>query len=216
MIGDRTGSSQDLLALTVLALLSEQPRHPYDVQRLIRERHKDFAMGKSRALYHAVDRLMAQGLIEPLETSREGKRPERTVYRITEDGREEFTAWLADLLENPRQEHPAFTAAVSFLCYLSMPAALNALQSRVVALQSQLAALDTAIRALQTQLGLPRLFILEHECTRALCLAELDWTRSLVANIQGGRLAWDPEDWDALFRGSTPGQPSAASSAHLA
>jgi DNA-binding PadR family transcriptional regulator len=180
-----------LLALTILALLTEQPRHPYEVQQLIRERHKDFAKGKPRALYHAVNQLVKAGAIEPVETSREGKRPERTVYRITDEGREEFVAWLRDLIENPVSEYPAFTAAVSFIGYLSAETVVQALQGRVVALTSEIAALDGALRVLLDRWRMPRLWVIEHEFTRALRQAELDWVQSLLDDLQSGRLTWD-------------------------
>jgi len=191
----------DILALTVLALLSEQPRHPYDLQRLIRERHKEFAAQKERGLYHAVNRLAARGLIEPLETSREGRRPERTIYRITERGSEEFETRLRDLLENPRAEHPAFSAAVSFLSYLSKSSAREALQARTVALEAHIAGLTASLRVLQSDLGLPRLFLLEHELGQALLAAELGWVRGLIDDVNAGRLAWDPASLGQLFAG---------------
>ncbi|MCL4508477.1 MAG: PadR family transcriptional regulator [Chloroflexi bacterium] len=192
-------SPHNLLALPVLALLSERPRHPYEIERLIRERRKDFAIGKRRGLYHAVDRLVRDGCIEVVETSREGKRPERTVYRITEEGREELEDWLRELLQNPITEYPVFTAAVGFLYYLSSKAVLQSLQARVVSLESGLASINSALLALQRQLQLPRLVLLEHEYTRALRQAELDWVSSIIADIRSGRLAWNQAALDELF-----------------
>ncbi|HEV7214548.1 MAG TPA: PadR family transcriptional regulator [Chloroflexota bacterium] len=190
-------SSRDLLALPVLALLSEQPRHPYEIERLIRERRKDFAAGKRRGLYHAVERLVRDGSIEPVETNREGKRPERTVYRITDEGREELEGWLRELLQNPIAEYPVFTAAVGFLGYLSSDTVVQALRARAVALEAEIAGVNAVLPALQEQLHLPRLVLLEHEYTRALRQAELDWISAIVADIRTGRLAWDK---DALYR----------------
>ena len=187
-------SSRDLISLTVLALLSEQPRHPYEIQRQIHERHKDFADGKPRALYHAVNQLLLAGAIEPVETTREGSRPERTVYRITDLGREEFATGLHDLIETPTIEYPAFTAAVSFLGYLPVPEVIQALHGRVVALESQIAGLDAALRVLRGQLRLPRLWVIEHEFTRALRQAELNWIQTLVDDLQDGRLTVDLPD----------------------
>src|SRR6185312_3509755 len=80
--------SRDPLSLTILAMLVEKPRHPYEIQRLIRERRKDFAYSTQRTLYHTIDRLVAVGLILHAEVSREGNRPERTVYQITDNGRD--------------------------------------------------------------------------------------------------------------------------------
>src|ERR1035437_5153778 len=92
---------KDMVALTTLGLLSEQPCHPYEIQRLLKERHKSYAVGKPRPLYRAIEELEAAGYIEPVETSREGRRPERTVYRITSDGSEVLENWIADLLSTP-------------------------------------------------------------------------------------------------------------------
>jgi DNA-binding PadR family transcriptional regulator len=172
-------------------LLTEQPRHPYEIQRLIVERHKDFAVGKPRALYHAVDLLVRAGAIEPVETSREGRRPERTVYRITEEGCEEFFAWLRELLEHPAIEFPVFTAAVSFLAYLPVETATRALQGRIVELTSQIAALDGGLRVLLDRWQMPRLWLLEQELTRALRQAELDWVQALLDDLKNGTLTWD-------------------------
>jgi DNA-binding PadR family transcriptional regulator len=171
------------------------------MQRLMRERHKDFAIGKARAFYDAVNRLLRDGLVEPLETSRAGKRPERTIYRITDEGREEFVAWLNELLTTPVAEFPVFTVALNFLAYLPREAAIYALQGRVVALEGEIAGVDAALRALQEQLHLPRLVLLDHEHIHALRRAELDWVRSIIAEIQGGDL-WDTFlEWIRQFAG---------------
>lgn len=180
-------------------MLSEQPRHPYEIERLIRERRQDFAAGKLRGLYHAVDRLAQHGFIEPLETSREGKRPERTVYRLTDEGRDELESWLAELLSTPVTEYSVFMAAVGFLGYLSSAKAVMALQARAVMLSGEIASLNAAMSAAQRQLRLPRLVVLQHEYTRALRQAELDWVYSLIEDIKTGRLAWDKDALDRLF-----------------
>ena len=63
----------------------------------------------------AIDRA---GLIEPIATTREGRRPERTVYRLTGAGGDELVAWLRELLAKPVHEPSQFFAAVSLLLYL--------------------------------------------------------------------------------------------------
>ena len=145
-MSNRSRDSKDSMALTVLAIVGEQPRHPYEIQRVIQERHKSWAMGRTRSLYHSVDRLAADGLIEPVETLREGRRPERTVYSITEFGREEVRAWLIDLVENPAPEHPVFLVAVSFLAQLTPREAKDSLRIRAVALEGQIAAVEVWAR----------------------------------------------------------------------
>jgi len=190
----------DFVGLTTMALLIEQPRHPYDLQRTIRERRWDQAFrvgGMPRSLYHAVDRLARLGLIEPVETSREGNRPERTVYRITDEGREEFHARVRSLLETPVSEQPVVAAALGFIAYLTPGTVLDALESRVVQLASELAGIDASLRALHEEMRLPRQLLIGLECRRALRHAELDWARSVVEELRTGSLTWS---WDELGR----------------
>ncbi|MDQ2960165.1 MAG: PadR family transcriptional regulator [Candidatus Dormibacteraeota bacterium] len=185
-------SRLDLVSLTVLGLLAERPCHPYEMQRMIRERHKEFAQGPPRALYHAAARLERDGYIAVSETSREGKRPERTVYAITEEGREEFTHWVRDLLSTPMVEHSVFSAAVSFIAGLTTVEAAASLEARVVSLEGSIAGSEAAHRVLIEQVGLSRLYIVEQELNRQLMRAELDWTRELIADIRLGELRWEP------------------------
>jgi DNA-binding PadR family transcriptional regulator len=184
---------KDMVALTTLALLSEQPCHPYEIQRLLRERHKSYAVGKTRTLYRAIEELEAAGYIEPLETSREGRRPERTVYRITPEGSEELENWLADMLSTPVDETPVFRVAVGLLGYIKQERAEAALAARVVTLRASVTALDATLAMAQDDLGLPRLVLLELEHAMALATAEIAWIRSILADIQRGILVWNEE-----------------------
>ena len=190
-MGNRSRSTNDVIALTVLTLLAEQPMHPYQIQGVIRQRHKEWAMGRTRSLYHAVTKLAEDGLIEPAETSREGRWPERTVYRITEKGREEQLGWLTDLVECPVPEHPLFLVAMSFVACLPQAAAAEALRRRAIALEGMVAGAEVWQRALTAELRLPRVLVLEVELFLALHRAELEWTRSISAEIEQGTLAWD-------------------------
>jgi DNA-binding PadR family transcriptional regulator len=190
---------KDMVAVTTLGLLSEQPCHPYEIQRMLRERHKSYAVGKTRALYRAIEELEAAGYVEPVETSREGRRPERTVYRITPEGREELENWLVDLLATPVDETPVFSVAVGLLGYITQERAEAALAARMVALRAGIISLDASLNLLQDDLGLPRLVLLELEHAIALASAELEWVRMLLSDMQSGTLVWNDELINAHF-----------------
>jgi DNA-binding PadR family transcriptional regulator len=189
--------ADDPLALTLLALLSEQEHHAYALQRLVRERHKDFALPHTRGLYRTVDRLARAELIEPAEVQREGKRPERTVYRLTEEGATAFRSALLSMLTTPVDEHPSFSVAIGLLAYLPVEEALKALDLRRIALEAAIAQLEVQERGLRGIL--PRLLLLEVEYVLALRRAELEWVRSLVEDLRTGQLNWDVEQLLALL-----------------
>jgi DNA-binding PadR family transcriptional regulator len=184
-----TPNYRNLWALTVLCLLRERPMHPYEMQRLIRQRKNDnFLDLKRGSLYHAIERLQRAGLIEPVATSREGRRPERTTYRLTEAGEREVFAWLRELLANPARDSTQFFAGLSFLVHLSPQDALEQLEGRAGLLESEIASTDAALASVSTQVG--RLFLVEAEYALAMRRAELAWVRALAEDIRSGRLTW--------------------------
>jgi DNA-binding PadR family transcriptional regulator len=182
------------LAAAVLKLLDERPMHPYELQQCIRERRLDFVLKlKSGSLYHTVERLEHAGLIEPLEINRDGRRPERTVYAITERGRDEFRDWLRDLLSEPVQEFPQFAAALAFMTSLAKDEVVQLLIRRTVSVEAGLAAFESAQYTLQ-QHGLPRIHLIEAEYGQALRRAELEWLRTIVRELKDGTLDWPPAE----------------------
>ena len=181
----------DLVALGALAVLTEGQSHPYEIQRLFRERHKDFAVGPPRALYHAIGRLEQRGLVSVVETRREGRRPERTVYGITDEGRDEVAAWVCELIETPVVEHPVFTAAMSLVGVLPVARVAQALGARVVRLEGSIAGGRTALRMLLDEVGLARGHVLELELGLRLLEAELAWCRAVIDDLEAGTLHWE-------------------------
>jgi len=183
---------RNLWALTVLCLLRQRPMHPYEMQRLIRQCHKDeFLDLKRGSLYHAIERLQRAGLIDVVETSREGRRPERTVYHLTEAGELEVLNWLRELLAKPVSEPSQFLAALSFLPQLSTEDALDQMHMRASRLEMAIVALDAVLQRMIPRIG--RAVLVEVEYARAMKQAELEWVRSLIEDLRAGRLSWDRE-----------------------
>lgn len=183
------------LALVVLALLYEAPMHPYRMQQLIKERGKDKVVNvRQRAsVYQTIDRLRRLGLIARLKTVREEGWPERTLYELTDEGRQAFRDWMREVLSAPGREFPEFPAAVSLLALLEPGDALRQLEARVAALEDEATRIESELVQAAAE-GLPRLFMLETEYHRAMLRAELGWVRSVVEDLRAGRLAWS-EEW---------------------
>jgi DNA-binding PadR family transcriptional regulator len=183
MVGKRRRVSNPL-ALAVLATLRQQPMHPYEMAATMRSQGKEKSIKLNYgSLYTVVDNLAKHGLIEALEASREGRRPERTVYRLTEAGQAELEDWLAELLGTPVKEYPQFEAALAELTILGPARVLELLQDRVSALEEALTAERAELAANQ---WLPRLFVIESEYHLAMGEAELAWVRGLVRELEDG------------------------------
>jgi len=180
----------------VLNLLSERSMHPYEMKTLMRERGHDAVIKlKGGSVYDTVERLQRLGFIETVETSREGRRPERTVYAINEAGRDELKAWLRDMVARPVNDYPQFAAALAFVVGLEdRDEVISELTRRAIALEAQIAADDTMLRSM-AETGIPRIFGIELEYAQAMRRAETEWVRRFIQELKDGDL-WP--DMDAL------------------
>ena len=127
------------LAFAVLGSLSERPMHPYEVSTMLRARGKDQSIKVNYgSLYSVVAALEKQGFIEARETVREGNRPERTVYQITDAGQAEFTDWLSELLGTPTREFHPLEAGLSYLPGVQPDRAVELLEQRLKAIDTDI------------------------------------------------------------------------------
>lgn len=199
----RRPTNRELVDVTALALLLQQPRHPYELHRFILDTHKDFITGLPRSLYHAVDRLSEEGLIEPVDTEREGRRPERTVYQITGEGKAELTTRLRRMLERPDNDITVLTAGLSLMGCLPADDVETSLRTRAAALEGAVASADAALEGLRES-GLSRPLLVEVEYERSMRTAELAWLRDLLADMRAGELTWPGMMNETLGEGATP------------
>src|SRR5918995_164130 len=185
------------LALAVMALLYERPMHPYEMVSTMRERGKHESVRlRYSSLYSVVAALEREALISARETVREGRRPERTVYGLTETGRVEFLSWLRELLSEPAKEYTQFAAGLSFLAAVPPTEAAELLRRRVRLLEGEVEELPSQLDEVAGQ-GLPRLFLVESEHELILRDAEISWVRGLVREIEDGTLD-GLEQWESL------------------
>ena len=186
------------MALAVLTCFTERPMHPYEVAQTLRTRAKHESIRLNYgSLYGVVEALEKRGLIRARETVRAGRRPERTVYEITDAGLREMSDWLSELVAVPVKEYLQFEAALSLLPALPPDEALAALEQRSRALEMEIALLDGAAGAATDQ-GLHRLFTLESEYVQALRRAELDYVRRLLKDIESSELS-GIDEWRSWF-----------------
>jgi DNA-binding PadR family transcriptional regulator len=180
----------NLLALAVLSYLTQRPMHPYELGRALRDngdaRSIKFNHG---SLYMVVQQLTRAGLITEQETSRDGLRPERTVYALTDAGRLELRDWLRELVEEPRHEYPHFVAALSLIAALPPSEVLRLLGSRLDRLAAARAEIRTIIDE-ATAREVPALFLIEEEYRLAMYEAESAFVARFLEGITHPETGW--------------------------
>ncbi len=175
------------LALAVLVTLFDQPRHPYDIAQTMKQRGHDQSMRLNfGSLYSVVGSLEREGFIEATEVEREGKRPERTVYRVTDDGVAEARDWLADLIGRPTKEYTAFEAALALLGALEPDEVQRLLEQRLKLLHAMVAQTIALRESVSEQFQVPRLFLIEVEYAEALQRAELAFVQEFLDDLRSG------------------------------
>jgi DNA-binding PadR family transcriptional regulator len=199
-------SRSNPLALAVLTCLFEKPMHPYEMAQTMRSRAKHESVKLNYgSLYGVVEGLEKRGLIRERETTREGRRPQRTVYEITPDGEIELNEWMTELVSVPVKEYPRFEAALSFLPSLPPDEVPELLRQRCAALEIAIEQIEAAIDS-SLKRGLPRLFIVEEDYKVALMRRELEFTRDLADEIDAGTLA-GLEMWHSWYEDAAAPSP---------
>ena len=181
------------LGVMVLALLHEADMHPYEMIRLLRHRREDRMVKLTNGtFYHTVSRLERDGLIAEVGVDRDGNRPERTTYTLTEDGPAALAQWVrahlgrADGAQN-------FRVALAEAHNLDRAEATVLLAARRDALAAEYAALTAGLHDARGR-GFSEQYLIEVDRHTALLRADLDWTDSLLARLTGEGFPWGPGD----------------------
>jgi DNA-binding PadR family transcriptional regulator len=199
----------NLLALAVLSYLTQRPMHPYELGRTMRE-HGDARSIKFNhgSLYMVVHQLVKAGFVVEQETIRAGSRPERTVYAITDAGREEQRDWLRELVEMPQHEYPQFVAALAFIAALPPGEVVELLSRRLQRLATERAEIRGLVDNTLTA-GVHPLFLAEEDFRLALLDAESAFIERFIEQITHPQTGWAGQ-WAELLGdpATTEGEPT--------
>lgn len=178
------------LGIAALALLVERSMHPYEMYQLLIQRHEDRVIKvRPGSLYHAVDRLERHGLVRALGTEREGNRPERTGYEITEAGGLSLAERVAEILSKPVNEYPLFPLAISEAHNLPKQTVVDLLSHRLSRMRAEAEYLVGNVVAVQKKELEPKYWI-ELRYQQAMLEAEIAWVERFVAELESGDVGW--------------------------
>ncbi|QEO10412.1 PadR family transcriptional regulator [Protaetiibacter larvae] len=164
------------------ALVDEGEMHGHQLRRLAEQEHvqlwTDISVG---ALYGALKRLAADGLIEEARTERDGAYPERQVWRATPAGRAELARLRVETLHEVVLRPDPVDLALSRLDRDRLDELPEHIKARLVELRGRIAEREATIERIRIYLTPMELFVLQHTIHRLR--AEVDWHEQLTRRL---------------------------------
>lgn len=194
-------SATRLLVLGVVRICGVA--HGYQVRRELESWNADkWANVQPGSIYHALKKMAAEGLLEQVE-SESGRGPDRTGYRITEDGERYFDELLQAMLGEVRDDYASvdLAAAVAFFPMLSRDRAISLLKFRVTQLKGQQANLEVMLRH-GTEWGQPVHVGELYRMWLAQTNAAMTWAAELIDRLRAGEYVM-ADDSESAFGSAT-------------
>jgi len=116
--------------LILLGLLKESPKHGYEIKRRIEEILFLFAGVDQKSIYYPLRILEKRGLVVK-RSGKEGKRPERFVYELTESGKAYFEELLSKSFLNFKRPQFSLDLSLYFLKFADPKIARRRLRGRI-------------------------------------------------------------------------------------
>jgi DNA-binding PadR family transcriptional regulator len=147
-------------------MLAQEPLHGYEiVEKLGQPHYAPSRAVRKTAVYYALGRLHSNGLVTR-HTERNGNRPERAVYTITDPGRESLYAALKATLADPPTQAD-FDAALLFADNLEPEETAACIDQRRASLKEKQAALEEAMERAAEDGERTRALVLQHRLVTA-------------------------------------------------
>jgi DNA-binding PadR family transcriptional regulator len=175
--------------LVVLGAVHQfQPVHGYFLRRELLTWHVDeWANIQPGSIYNALRSLAKDGYVVESGTEADGKRPERTTYRMTAEGEVEFLQLLRHALWTVENfDLKPVMAITSFMYALSRQEVIDALEHRVTQIDAKVVSnnynVDDVRRSPSTPAYVREIF----ELSTGRLRGEQQWARELIQRLRAG------------------------------
>ena len=170
--------------LVILGLLRERPLYGYEIKHIIEEHMGDWTNIAFGSIYFALRKLGEEGFVEKVGTEQEGGRPSRTVYQVTDAGREEFIRLLREVWRDVERHYFTFDIGLAFVEALPVEEVKRYLRERVAQLEGAFQHVTAHRAEVLTDDYVPRLVAAIFDHSLAHFEAELAWTRDLLGKVE--------------------------------
>lgn len=185
-------SSIRLLVLGAVRIF--QPVHGYDVRReLVSWRVDQWANVAPGSIYNAIKTLTREGCLEVVGTDQVGGRPERTRYKLTDEGDKQFQELLRETWWDLRPPLDPLMPGLCFMPFMTKDEAIAALEHRLTCIEGlrkhgEFAMAEMARNEKVTPPHVRELYRL----SMARVGAEVDWAKALIAALKRGEYIGNP------------------------
>lgn len=184
---ERDGDSgRNTLRYIILGLLGARPMSGYDIKRAFDRSLATYWNAGNSQIYTTLKAMAGRGLVSSELVYQEG-RPNRRVYSLTDRGRAELDAWLAEGVPS-RFTKDEFLTKLFFCGQTSDTVALRHLEEHRASLLTQLAEMERALREFGGRPSRrPRLLeyqMLVREYKQRLLQTDLDVTEQAIARLR--------------------------------
>ena len=180
------------LEFAILGFLNYHPYTGYDLKKIFDTSVRHFWPADQSQIYRTLSKLTENGWAE-MEKVPQDDRPDRKVYSITKNGRQELLRWISDppSLEEPRS---ASLVQVFFAGNLSDEEVLAKFEGFAAIVRAILAQYDQIPKMLgpyQQEISSPRehfFWMLTLENGIRTMRSNLEWAESVIERIKNGKV----------------------------
>ncbi len=168
--------------LAILSLISETPRHGYEIEKTIEARGmREWTEIGFSSIYYLLNKLEKAGMVESQLIPTKGRGSRRRVYQITAGGREALRKATLQALSQPKQNYPTVLLGIANLPLLSQEQTEVALRSYREGLVERLG--DVAGQA-ESQRPLPDHVEMLFDYSLVMLEAEKNWIEKVIRDME--------------------------------
>jgi DNA-binding PadR family transcriptional regulator len=162
----------------ILGLLKDKPLHGYEIKQLIEEHMGDWTNIAFGSIYFALDKLKTEGLVEKISEEKVGNRPSRSIYQITEKGKNEFLAILRGIWNKYDRQYFPIDIAIAFSKSLPVIEIKKYIDKRIENLNNNISYLKKHKTEQLQNPKVPKIIKAVFSHTEYHLKAELEWLKS--------------------------------------
>lgn len=172
--------------LVILGLLKERNLYGYELKHIIESHMGDWTNIAFGSIYFALKKLMEESFVKQVAMEKEGSRPSRRVYGITEQGKKEFIQLLEELWRGSIREYYPLDIGLFFISELPREKSLELIGRRLEQIRYGLKHVEEHASHIINNPEVPAQAGAIFSHSRYHMEAELYWLEEVEANIRSG------------------------------